>query len=432
MERQKMRVTKLFMFMALSLVLVVSGLFIPGKTAQAAAKTAISTTSMTIPVGKLSDKVYWNRSSWELEKAQKLAVNNGVKGATYQFTSSNSKVVTVSKTGGYLTGVKAGSATITLTQTYKSKKTTIGKCKVTVKNAGLTVNDYDNVISVGKGGFDLTHYYAGYEPLFKITYRNPNATYTVSSSSKNFSVKEIKYDASKAKSVTSNKDYQEVLKEYIGKAYFYGYEYNAKAAGTYTITVKETYNKKTKTVGSFKIVVKATSISEPNVDLLLGNYLNVSTLLSYAKADTGYYFEIKDYDDANKDNNVVLLMQQGEELYLYGNKTGTAQVTVKEGSEKGTVIGTVTIKVAEAPCESISVDDEYTTYVDDYFNIYFDLEPWDTTDKVTIESDNPAVLKVEYDSAEDDWVYTPLKAGEANVTIKCGNQTATTKVIVEE
>jgi len=76
---QKMKVTRLLVFMALSLVLVVSSLLIPNEVAQAAAKkTAISSTTMTIPVGKLTNKVYWNKNSWELINAQKLSVTNAV------------------------------------------------------------------------------------------------------------------------------------------------------------------------------------------------------------------------------------------------------------------------------------------------------------------------------------------------------------------
>ncbi len=433
MKRPKIKVTQLLVLMTLCCALMAGNLFVPGAVAEAAAKkAAVSTTEMTIPVGKMNNKVYWNKNSWELSNAQKLSVKNAVKGATYQFTSSNTKVVTISKKGGYLTGLKAGSATITCTQTYKNKKTTVGKCKVTVKNSALAVSDYGNEFPVGSDGFDLYDYYASAEPLFSVTYRNPNATYTYASSSKNFSIKEIKYDASKAKDVTDNKEYQAMLKDYIGSRYFYGYQFTAKEAGTYTITVKETYNKKTKTLGSFKVVIKDTSISEAKKEILLGNSLNVFNLLNYAK-DTQYYFIIKDYDETNPDNNVLELSQSGSELYLYAKKTGTADVTIREGSEQGTVIGTVTIVVTEAPCQSITVDSqEYTTYVgDEYFNIYYDLEPWDTTDKVTLESDNPEVLKVEYDQEYEYWVYTPLKAGEANVTIKCGDQSVTSKVVVE-
>lgn len=256
MKTQKITFTRLLVLMALCCALIAESLFIPGTAAEAATKdAAISATEMTIPIGKMDSKLYWSINEYELSNAQKLTVKNAVKGATYQYTSSDTKVATISKEGGYLTGLKAGSATITCTQVYKSKKTTIGKCKVTVKNAGLTVNEYENEFSVGDGGYDLTHYFACSEPLFNITYRNPKATYILTSSSKNFSIKSIKYDASMVKDMTSNEEYQAVVKDYIGKRYIYGYKYTAAKAGTYTVTVKETYNNKTKTLGSFKVVI---------------------------------------------------------------------------------------------------------------------------------------------------------------------------------
>lgn len=433
MKKQMIRVTQLLVLMALCCALMAGNLLTPGTAAEAATKkTTISTTSMTIPVGKMNAKVYWSENSWEIGNAEKVSVKNAVKGATYQFTSSNAKIVKISKNGGFLTGHKAGNATITCTQTYKNKKTTVGKCKVTVKKASLTISEYGNEFAVGSNGFDLASYYSSSDPLFNIVYRNPNASYTLTSDSDNFTIKAIKYDASMVKKVTDNKEYQGVLKDFIGKRNMYGYQFTAKKAGTYKVTVKETYNKKSKTLGSFKVVIKDTCISEAQKDLLLGNSMDAFSLLDYAKADTEYYFIIKDYDETNPDNNVLQLTKSEDNLSLYANKTGTAEVTVREGSEQGTEIGTVTIVVAEAPCQGISLDSqEYTAYVDDYFSIYYDLDPWDTTDKVTIESDNPAVLKVEFSQDENDWVYTPLKAGEANITIKCGSQSATCKVVVE-
>lgn len=432
MKRPKIGVMRLLVLMVLCCALMVGNFIIPNQVAEAATKKAsISVKELTIPVGKMDSKVYWNKNSWELSNGEELSVKNKIKGATYQFTSSNSKVVKISKAGGYLTGVKAGSATITCTQTYKNKKITVGKCKVTVKNA--TLISEDAVLPVGSGGFDLADYYSSSDAMFTIAYRNPKATYTVTSDSSNFTINEKKYDASSAKDVTDNDEYKAVLKDYIGKRYFYGYQFKAEKAGTYTITVKETYNKKTKTLGSFKVEVKDASIAEPNVELLVDNYINVFNLLNYTNASSLYYFEIKDYDKTNPENNVLDLIQDESSLYLHGNKTGTGEVIIREGSEQGTVIGTVTVVVAEAPCESITLEsEEYTAYVGEYFSIYYDLEPWETTDKVTIESDNSKVLKVEYNQEEQSWEYTPLKAGEAKITIRCGNQSVVTKVIVEE
>lgn len=429
MKKQRIGARQLLVLMVLCCALMVGNFIMPSTVSEAATKkAAISVKELTIPVGKMSNKVYWNKNSWEISNGESLTVKNKLKGATYQFTSSNSKIVKINKAGGYVTGVKAGSATVTCTQTYKNKKTTVGKCKVTVKNATLISNE--RIFPVGSGGFNLVDYYNSSDPLFTIAFRNPKATYTITSDSSDFTIKEKKYDASSAKDATDYKEYETVLKDYIGKRYFYGYQFTANKSGTYTITVKETYNKKTKTLGSFKVEIKDASIDEPNVDILLGDYVNVFNFLSYIK-DTLYNFQIKDYDEANSDNNVLQLIEEGDSLYLYGNKVGTGELTISEVD--GDVIGTVTVTVAEAPCESITVySEEYTAYVDETFNLDYYLEPWNTTDKVTMESDNANVVKVEYNLDEESWECTALKEGEANITIKCGNQSVVYKIIVEE
>lgn len=433
MKRQKRKVTQLLVLMALCCALFAGNLIIPGTVAEAAAKkTAISAASMSIPVGKMDSKVYYFKNSWEFGNPEKLTVKNAVKGATYQFTSSNIKVVKIGKNGGFLTGVKAGSATITCIQSYKNKKTTIGKCKVTVNNASLLVSDYGNEFAVGKGGYDLASYFGDSNNLYSIAYRNPDAAYSLTSSSEDFTIKEVKYNAANVKVVTDNEEYQGVLKSFIGSRYIIGYQFDAKKAGTYTITVKETYNKKAKTLGSFKVIIKETSVTEEKQELLLGDTINVLSLINYSKENVNYYFEIKDYDEENQDNNILRLNQSENNISIYGNKAGTAEVIVREGSEQGTVIGTATIVVTEVPCKSITVDSEdYTTYIgDEYFEIGYELDPWETTDKVTIESDKPDVLKVVYDEEGESWVYTPLKAGKANITIKCGDQSVVRQVVV--
>jgi len=436
MENQKRRSIRFLALIVFCAAFLAGNFFMPEKVAEAATKKAsISATKMTIPIGKMNSKTYWNVNPGELGNAKQLTVKNQIKGAVYSFTSSNTKVVKINKNGGYLTGIKAGTATITCSQTYKNKKTTVGTCKVTVKSAVLKSFDdvYDDAYAVGNNGYNLISYYACVDPLYYIGYRNPKATYTLTSDSKDFSIKEVKYDASNAKDVTNDKDYQEVIEDYIGKGYFYGYQYEAKKAGTYKITIKETYNKKTKTLGSFKVEIKDTCISEPKQELPLGDYLNALALLKYSKESTSYYFNIEEFDETNIENNALLCYfeESVNSLYFYANKAGTVNVTIREGSETGKEIGTVAVTVYEVPCESITLEsDEVTAYVDDYFEINYDLEPYHTTDEVTIESDNPEVLKVVCEDGY--WNYMPLKVGEANVTIKCGSHSAVCKVVVAE
>jgi ribosomal protein S18 acetylase RimI-like enzyme len=76
-------------------------------------------------------------------------------------------------------------------------------------------------------------------------YRNCDATYTFTSDSKNFVVKEtIKKDPG------SN------------GVYIVAQTYTAKKPGTYTVTVKETYNKKTRVVGKVEYEVKKATVYE--------------------------------------------------------------------------------------------------------------------------------------------------------------------------
>lgn len=405
----------------------------PGIVAEAAAKKPSISKSMTIPIGKLDSKVHWNKNSYEIDKAEKLTVKNKVKGATYTFKSSNTKVVKIDKNGGYLTGIKAGSVTITCTQTYKNKKTTVGTCKVTVKKAAMKLNEYaETEFAVGSNSYGLYDYYAGMEPLFHIEFRNPKATYKLTSDSKNFTIKEVKHDASSAKKITKEEAFIEQLEGYIGDRYFYGFEFTAKKAGTYKITVKETYNKKTTSLGSFKIVIKETSVADTDVEMILGDSTDVNYLIKYPKADTLYYYTIEDFDSVNVENNPLVVHEEEYGNYLFGNKVGTATVSIREGSQDGTLIGKINFVISEAPCQDIYImNNEYIVYEgEEYFDIYFSLEPWNTTDKVTVTSDNPEVLKVIFNESYSSWEYEVGKAGKATITISCGDLSADCAVTV--
>ena len=109
---------------ALSLVSILAftftGIAAPWGTdsAQAAKKASLKTKKITVKAGK----------------TKKIVIKGKVKKATYSFKSKNKKVATVSK-AGLVKGKKAGKTTVTVTQTLKKKKSTIGKVTVTVKKA---------------------------------------------------------------------------------------------------------------------------------------------------------------------------------------------------------------------------------------------------------------------------------------------------------
>lgn len=130
------------------------------KYVQAASKPKLNKSSMTIPVGKIKKGVWWYKDGIDYDEAEALTVKNKQKGASYTFASSNTKVVKISKNGGYLTGVSKGTATITCKQTYKNKTTVVGTCKVTVKDASVIDKGADLTI-----GSDLMNvdYFDGFE-----------------------------------------------------------------------------------------------------------------------------------------------------------------------------------------------------------------------------------------------------------------------------
>lgn len=69
-----------------------------------------------------------------VNKTSKIVISDKNKKATYTFISNNTKVATVNKSG-VVTGVKAGTATITVKSTYQKKVSKVGSVKVTVKKA---------------------------------------------------------------------------------------------------------------------------------------------------------------------------------------------------------------------------------------------------------------------------------------------------------
>ena len=73
-----------------------------------------------------------NEEEPAMYESKPLTVKNKIKGATYTFKSSNTKVALVSQTG-IVTGVRKGIATITATTKDGSKKT--AKCVVTVNQS---------------------------------------------------------------------------------------------------------------------------------------------------------------------------------------------------------------------------------------------------------------------------------------------------------
>jgi hypothetical protein len=389
------------LFNALICMILFAALLLPtGLTTtkvQAAAKPSIDS-KMEMGTGSIyaADYVYEKDAKYTLE------VYNPVKKATYSFTSSKKDIVTVKTNGtkAYLTGVKAGTATITCQQKLNGKTTKVGTCKVTVKNATIYAESYDG-LPMGTNESVLIYY----------GYRNCNATYTFTSNSKNF-----------------------VMKEYSRKdpgsdgIYLVVQSYTAKKPGTYTVTVKETYNKKTRVVGKAEYEVKKATVSD-EYPLYEEDVIGAYSLIYNSRADVDYFFEIGD--------DAIIELNENEDggKLLKAKKAGTTTIKIYEDATKADeskLIGTCKITVEELKVESISVDFYDTeTYVDGD-NIEFSVykEPYNAPDKITVTSSDPSIATVSEIDEEGCGEIIPVGEGTVTITITCGEFTQTETITV--
>jgi hypothetical protein len=385
--------TLIKMFFCLLFLSLVFHTGLPTMKAEAATKPSIYS-SMEIGIGTISSDMYM----YEKGNVYTLEVMDPVKKATYTFTSSDKSVVTVKTKGtkAYLTGVKAGKATITCQQKYNGKTAKVGTCKVTVKNA-VIYEEYFDGLSLGSGEGVLLYY----------GYRNCDAKYTFTSNSKNFSMKE--------------------KVEKIDGIYFIKQSYTAKKPGKYTVTVKETYNKKTRTVGKAVYEVKKSSITGDREIYESDSYWT-AYLIDYMRSDVDYYF------DCDEDGIVEFYKEDG--LWCYrGLKPGTVTVKIYEDATKpeaSKLVGSCKITVKELKIESLDCYFDSTKgYVGGYgISLYVSKYPYNAPEEVVVTTSDPSIATVsevdEYGSA----VITPVSAGKVTITVTCGEFTKTQTINV--
>lgn len=328
-----------------------------------------------------------------------LDVINPVKKATYSFTSNNKNIVTVKTKGtkAYLTGIKAGTATITCQQKLNGKTTKVGTCKVTVKNTTMYSESYDG-LSLGTNEGVYIYYY----------FRNCKATYSYTSDSKNFSMKE-----------KTKKDYNNI---YVYQSY------TAKEPGTYTVTVKETYNKKTRVVGKAKFVVKKSSVV-PEETVTEQDSIGAYSLIRNSRADVEYFFDIAD-------TGIVELTTtaDGGKL-LKAKKEGTTTIKIYEDTtkaEESKLIGTCKLTVNKLKLEGLDVEFYDTaTYVGgESITFYVYKDPYNAPEKVSITSSNTKVATVSDIDEEGRGEIKPVGKGTTTITITCGEFTKTETITV--
>ena len=254
------------------LTLVLAIPTVNGVEAKAASKTTLSTKKMTIGIGSYGKRdimgVYNEKGT-----RYALSVNDAVKGAKYVFKSTDKNIVTVKKEGttGYLTGVSAGTAKIKVKQKLDGKTTLVGKCKVTVKEATAALSEYwleGPGLSIGTMS----------APFVDVSNFNPEAEYTYECEDSNFAVEDLRVEEGRAEDGSI--------------WYVHSQEYTAKKAGTYTVTVKETYNNKTRNIGTFEVVVAEASV-EPEVTLYVGYEEYLGSYI-YNYCTDGYWYKLKE------------------------------------------------------------------------------------------------------------------------------------------
>lgn len=377
----------------------------------ASKKTKLSNTSVTIPVGKQTSKTHWyaNKSgkfntSSGLKGDLKITVENKKKGATYTFISSNKKVVTIGSSGGYLTGVKAGTATITCKQKLKGKTTVIGKCKVKVVNATVSWDMSDKDYPIG----DYVLAAPSTDNLM-INYRNPDATYTYETDSADLKITETKLTGTKAH-------------DYFYTSYVYIQKISAKATGTYNVTIKEKYKGKVRTLGTYQITIKPESLEE-SYEMKVNDSVEypVNEFIKCAEEGTEYSFEIiSDSDILGFVDDVLIAFAEG-----------TAQIQVTN-NRTGKVIGTITVTIVSVSCEEIDVPKTVATYVgceEIEELLYVEVYPDNTTESLEITSSDPSILEITVDE-EGYYIFTPKKEGVVTVTYTCGSVSVQCEVTV--
>ncbi|AEY66963.1 hypothetical protein [Clostridium sp. BNL1100] len=395
-QLKRNRIARIFICMLLVMTMILPAGLATNVANAAAAKPSIQA-KVTIGAGSIvSSFDYYSK-----DDKYTLKVSNSVKNATYSFTSSNNNIVKVKASGttAYLTGVKAGSATITCNQKLSGKTTKVGTCTVTVKNSTVS-QDFVPVVPMGTS--------APNEPI-EFSYRNNDATYTYVSNNKNFAMKES-------------------LSQFDGM-YFIKHSLTAKAPGTYSVTVKETYNKITRTVGTIKFTVKkATMSGDASVDL--GSPIWAFELMNNYRSDVNYLF-------ISEDEGIVDLYSENKSVYFKGLKVGTTTVTIYENTatpDKNKLVGTCKITVKEVVLEDLECDFDATElYVgDDPVRLYISKDPYHAPGTITVTSSDTKVVTVSEPDEEGICLISPVGAGTATITITCGDIKKTEEITVYE
>ena len=300
------------------------------------------------------------------------------------WSSSNSSVATVDNSGR-VTGVKAGSATITVTTSDGGKTAT---CSVTVEAkiinvSGVTLDNAKLEIPVGG------------EATLAATVAPADAT---------------------DKSVTWTSSDEAVAKVSGGKV-------TAVAAGTATITVKTTDGGKTATCEvTVTTPVESVAVSPAETEVKVEGEVTLEATVSPEDAT------VKDVEWTSSDEAVATVDAAGK---VRGVSEGTATITVKTKDGGKTAECKVTVTPKEVPVEEVAFAEATVTVTEgESAVVSVTFTPAGATNKaVTYKSSDESVATVD---AEGN--VSALKPGKATITVTTedGGKTATCEVTVEK
>lgn len=394
----------------------------------AAAKTSVYSydRNMTVAIGE-------NRT---------ISLQNKKKGAQYTFKSSKKKVVSVNKKG-IITGLSAGKAKITVTQTLKKKKSKVGTVNVTVKKASIYPDAKDSWWMSTQPGWISSSSPVQIYKYEVVSYVNPKAKYNFYSS-----------DKTKLKITTS------------GKVTY------ASGSGKVKVTIKETYKKKTRTVGTMQITLKKPKLIKNALTVIKGETFYIT---DYMEAIGKYW--VNWTDEADKPEDISELANDGvdidkteklesirdEDGEWYGKMKalsgGVQYLHVyaydyknKKFTNSG-YVGTLKLTIEEHN-DATKVETDFEKYKDDYETETYEMDPLTTksveiyqqpynyTGDYTITSSDETVVTASgiygRDNSNSSDGYTgrirlnALKPGTATITISANGAQTTLEVTVKK
>ena len=243
---------------------------------------------------------YW--SGLGINATTRIEVSGAPSKAKITYSSNKKSVATVSSKG-VVKGVSVGKAKITVKQTYKGKTKKLKTLTVQVRNAKIDKSNYvEGDLWIGaQPGWVSNNNPVDVSEYNVLSFKNPKAKYTYYTDSKDLVMDE-------------NGKVTEV-----------------KNSGEAEITVKETYENKTREVGTFFLILKDPEyVGEDTLKIYQGQKDNVSDYIS-ACGPFVFYWNDKDFTDeeALEDDNGADSVVSDDVFELVTDKDGNCIVKGK-------------------------------------------------------------------------------------------------------